>query len=130
MKILFLENQEKLQEVVLLNNNYTPQYPTQSNPPAYQDVTIRIKPVDYSKQNDYLACSILNLFFCGICLGIPALIFSIKARDNYRFGKYLEAKDNAGTAKKLNIIAFAIGSICFVLAIIFNFLLLYTFSVK
>ena len=40
---------EKQQERELLTNNKTPQqYPSQSNPPpAYQDLTISIKPVDY-----------------------------------------------------------------------------------
>jgi len=119
---------EKQQERELLTNNNktTQQYPLQSNPPpAYQDLTISIKPIDYSKQDDYLVCSIINLVFCGICLGIPALIYSIKAREKYRFGRYQEAQDNARTAKKFNIAAFVIGSVCFIFAIVIHIIFFY-----
>jgi hypothetical protein len=72
-----------------------------------------------------LVCSIINLVFCGICLGVPALIYSIKAREKYRFGRYQEAKENARTAKKFNIAAFVIGSICFIFGVIMHFLFFY-----
>jgi hypothetical protein len=68
----------------------------------------------------------MNLIFCGVCLGVPALIYSIKARENYHFGRYQEAKENARTAKKFNIAGFVIGSICFIFGVIMQFLFFYT----
>ena len=72
----------------------------------------------YTKQEDYLILSILNLLCCTICLGIPALIFSIRAREQYRLGMILEAKDNAKTAYKMNIAGITIGLIIFIFVLI------------
>ena len=76
------------------------------NPPQYQAVTIK---TISSKQSDYLFCSILNLVCCCFCLGLPALIYSIKAREQFRSGFSLEAKDNAKIAKNLNIFGTLLG---------------------
>ena len=72
-----------------------------------------------------MVSTIINLIFCGIFLGVPALIYSIKSRENYSFGRYQEAKQNARTAKKFNIAGFVIGSICFIFGVIMQFLFFY-----
>jgi hypothetical protein len=61
---------------------------------------------------------------CVCCLGVPAIIFSVKARDQYRIGRFELAQNNADTAKKLNIIGIIIGSIIIFPLIIY---LLYRF---
>ena len=118
--IFFFFNVEKPSEaqhqnVVLIN------YPNQqldTNPPAYHELVRQPKVVHiYTKQDDHLALSIFNLLCCTICLGIPALIFSIRAREQYRLGRTLEATDNAKTAYKLNIAGITIG----ILLLIFLF---------
>ena len=103
----------------MLNNTTTSHVTSQlDTPPAYQETTIRIKPVDYTEQKDYLIFSIFNIFCCGVLLGLPALICSIKARNNYRSSRHVEATKNAGIAKKLNIAGFVIGSICIIIIIV------------
>ena len=51
---------------------------------------------------------------CFFLLGIPALIFSLKAREQYRSGRFQDAQENARTSRKLNIIGIVIGSIAIV----------------
>jgi hypothetical protein len=55
---------------------------------------------------------------CFFWLGIPALIFSLKAREQYRSGRYQDAQGNARTSRTLNIIGIVIGSIAVVLSIL------------
>jgi hypothetical protein len=65
--------------------------------------------------------SILNLVFCCFCLGIPALIFSIKAHEQFRSGFSLEAKDNAKMAKKLNTLGLIFGFGLYLLILLLRF---------
>ena len=88
-----------------------------SSSPPY---TPRIKQIDYSKNDDYLCCSIFNLLCCCFWLGIPALIFSIKAREKYRLGLLNEATSDAKLAKKFNTIGIVLGSILLVLGLVIN----------
>ena len=67
--------------------------------------------------HDYLYCSIFNLICCFFWLGIPALVFSVIARENYRSGNYINGQCYANIAKKINIAGIAIGSVVITLII-------------
>ncbi len=76
--------------------------------------------VENLKNEDYLCCSIFNLICCVCFLGIPALIFSLKAKRRYRLGREEEAKNSASTARSLNIAGILIGIVfIFIYAILF-----------
>jgi hypothetical protein len=66
-----------------------------------------------------IGCSVFNLICCSFCLGIPAVIFSCKAYDNFNTGRFAEAKSDAKIAKILNIIGVCMGSVELVLLIIY-----------
>ena len=102
-KNCFLTEKETTQNVIVFNNS---QYPYET---TYDQITI--KQLNYSKKEDYLGFSIFNMLCCVCCLGLPAIIFSVKAREQYRSGRFELAQDNADTAKKLNITGIIIGSI-------------------
>nr|XP_057922327.1 dispanin subfamily A member 2b-like [Doryrhamphus excisus] len=72
---------------------------------------------------DYVICSICTFCLIGnpFCLGLAALIFSIKARDRKVVGDMEGAKSHASTAKCLNITAsviFALISLAIIIAVI------------
>jgi hypothetical protein len=99
----------------------------ETNPPPYS--TIRVNPAaavaannnKNLKRKDHLFFSIFNLICWSTFLGIPALIFSIKAREQNQLGLFKQAEDNAKTAKKLNLIGLVVGLIDFtILVIIYN----------
>ena len=72
---------------------------------VYNNVT-KSKP----KPEDYLNFSIFNTIFCCFCLGIPALIYSVKSREAAKY----EPDDAAIYSKKAklyNILAFIFGLI-------------------
>ena len=54
-------------------------------------------------QKDYLKISIINTIFCFWFLGIPALICSIRARQNFKNGNIQEGYECARSAKLFNI---------------------------
>ncbi len=102
-------------------DNYT--YDLNSAPPAYQETTVQIKEIDYdySNQNDYFFFSIFTLISCGFFLGLPGLIFSVKAREKFRTKKFTEGQINANVARKLNIIGVCMGLILSVIFIYENY---------
>ena len=58
------------------------------------------------QKSDNLILSILTFIFCPVYIcSIPAIIFSLKARDNFNYGKNEEGKENAERAKDLSIAA-------------------------
>ena len=66
-----------------------------------------------------LGCSIFNLLCCFCWLGIPAIIFSVKAKESVRNGQLVEARSEAKIASILNIVGICIGSISLVIVIIY-----------
>ncbi|XP_078507162.1 transmembrane protein PMIS2 [Lissotriton helveticus] len=60
-------------------------------------------------EKDYLGYSIFNLLCCCLCLGIAALVFSIKTRDANQRGDINEARANSATARNLNHVSLGIG---------------------
>jgi hypothetical protein len=97
----------------------------ETNPPPYS--TIRVNPSAAANKNnnknlkrkDYLFFSIFNLICWSTFMGIPALIFSIKAREQYQLGLFKQAEDNAKTAKKLNLIGLVVGFLDITILILF-----------
>ena len=75
-----------------------------------------------------LGCSIFNLLCCFFWLGIPAIIFSSRAQEKNRFGRYQEAQSDAKCAKIFNIVGITIGSIALVVYIIVQIVYLTTIS--
>ena len=80
-------------------------------------------PMNGSSILSSLGCSVFNLLCCFFWLGIPAIIFSVKAKDKFRAGQLEEAKSDARIAKILNTIGVCIGSVY--LLIIITYLIRY-----
>ena len=57
------------------------------------------------------------MIFCFLWLGIPALIFSLLARDQYNSGDLIGGNSSAGISKILNIIGFVLGDIVWTIVI-------------
>ncbi|XP_031762211.1 proline rich transmembrane protein 1B-like [Xenopus tropicalis] len=58
---------------------------------------------------DYMGCSIANLLCCCFPIGIAALIFSIKTRDDISRGDMITAASDSRTAFTLNMVALGLG---------------------
>jgi hypothetical protein len=78
----------------------------------------------HPEEKDYLFCSFFNLVCCCIWLGIPAVIYSTRARDYYKRGDYDGGRVQASCAKIYNIIGIGVGlcaaAIAILLIIVFN----------
>ncbi|XP_077374217.1 dispanin subfamily A member 2b-like isoform X2 [Festucalex cinctus] len=83
---------------------------------------VHLSPVNVSTQRprDYIIYSLFSFVYMGnpFCLGLAALIFSIKARDRKVVGDIEGAKKHASTAKYLNIAASIIFGILVLIVII------------
>ena len=123
---LLKEKQSNENAVTLTNNQvyFACNNPSDDSPPAYQEPTIKInKPITITRDKtykDYVLFSIFNLLCCFCWFGIPALIFSVKAREQFKTGRLSEAKNNAKIARKLNFAGFIIGTLIFILTIWFE----------
>ncbi|XP_016524329.1 dispanin subfamily A member 2b-like [Poecilia formosa] len=68
---------------------------------------------------DYLVWSLWNFVYGNFCcLGLAALICSVKARDRKMVGDQLGARGHASTARVLNIAATVLTSLTFILCIV------------
>ncbi|XP_049578568.1 dispanin subfamily A member 2b [Syngnathus scovelli] len=76
---------------------------------------------------DYIILSLFSFVYMGnpFCLGLVALIFSIKARDRKLLGDMEGAQKHAYTAKRFNLLA-----LCFFGLSIFVMVLVYAFLVS
>ena len=81
-------------------------------------VNVVMQPQVTFPRKDYLICSLINLIFCGCVLGIPAVICSCLAREKYDKGDFNGGNSNGNSAKILNIIAFVLGAIGYIIVII------------
>ncbi|KAM4651352.1 uncharacterized protein O3C94_013854 [Discoglossus pictus] len=106
------------------------------SPPAYQEappVVIRSPPpvsapavitipsnvvVPQKTYRDYLALSILNIFF-NLPFGIAAAVYSCKTQDSMRRGDVVSASKTSGTALILNMVALAFGIVIHVTWIVY-----------
>lgn len=96
----------------LPNAYYQPnQWNNFTNPPYYAQPPFR--PVD-----THLAMSFLNLFFCCFWLGIPAIICSCQAQEQFQRGDLNSGYRSANCARQLNIAGCTIGAVAFVIFII------------
>ncbi|XP_059832277.1 dispanin subfamily A member 2b-like [Hypanus sabinus] len=68
---------------------------------------------------DHLPWSIFNLLYMNFCcLGLTAMVFSIKSRDRKVVGDVEGAQHYGSTARSLNIAATVIGVLLFIIIII------------
>uniref|UniRef100_A0A8C6U8S8 Uncharacterized protein n=1 Tax=Neogobius melanostomus TaxID=47308 RepID=A0A8C6U8S8_9GOBI len=72
---------------------------------------------------DYIIWSLLSLIYSNPCLGLAAVIHSVKARDSKMVGDIEGARSYGSTARRLNIIATVF--FCFVVFITIIFLLIH-----
>ena len=96
---------------------------------SYEDVPVMIR-FDYAIKKDYLLCSVINFLCCNMFIGLAAMILSIKSREQYRNGRYLDAKRNADIARALNIAGFTIGLVFILLIILYNLFLVFEFMTE
>ncbi|XP_041426007.1 synapse differentiation-inducing gene protein 1-like [Xenopus laevis] len=79
-------------------------------------VVMNIQPVGRSYK-DYLGCSIVNLICCCLPIGIAALIFSFKTREDIIRGDMVSADSDSRMALILNMVALGVGLLLNVLSI-------------
>jgi len=70
---------------------------------------------------NYLVPSIIAIVCCWP-LAIPAIVFATRVNSSVATGNIAEAQENSAKAKKFMKLAFIIGSICWVLMILFQLL--------
>ncbi|KAL6106398.1 ifitm1 [Pungitius sinensis] len=95
-------------------------YPGPSaGPSGVQYTSVNMAPEAPEAPKDHVIWSIFNLVHCNpCCLGLAALIFSIKARDRKVAGDMNGARHYGSTARCLNIWARALVSISLLILII------------
>jgi hypothetical protein len=70
---------------------------------------------------NYLVPAIISIFCCWP-LAIPAIIFATRVNSSLAAGDTAAAQEASANAKKYMKLAFIVGSICWVLLILFYFL--------
>uniref|UniRef100_A0A803JKC7 Uncharacterized protein n=1 Tax=Xenopus tropicalis TaxID=8364 RepID=A0A803JKC7_XENTR len=90
-------------------------------PSQPQSTVVNIQPSE-EPQKDHLVWSIFNLVYCNFCcLGLLALLFSVKSRDRKQFRDTSGAKHYATTSRSLNIATTVLSILCFLIFIILYF---------
>ncbi|XP_051807751.1 dispanin subfamily A member 2b-like [Acanthochromis polyacanthus] len=109
------------------------------NPQGYPSASVPLQGVPYGQPQasmvqyttvnvieeppkDHIIWSIFNFFYMNpFCLGLAALIYSVKARDRKMVGDLQRARHHGSTARNLNIAATVlIGLTVLILIIIFS----------
>lgn len=75
-------------------------------------------------QKDFFLFSIFNILCCNVCLGIPALVYSVKTREANKHGRYQDASASSRLSKIFNIYSVLVGLLILALIIIIEFHLL------
>ncbi|KAM7415000.1 hypothetical protein PAMA_019698 [Pampus argenteus] len=102
--------------VPLQGGGYDMHHGQPSAPAMVQYTTVNI-PTDPPK--DHIIWSLLSFVYCNpFCLGLAALIFSIKARDRKMAGDLVGAGSYGATARCLNITSNVLVSIIIIIIII------------
>ena len=83
-----------------------PAYPTPPQAPAVGPTGAPVR--------DWLIPSILTIIFCAWPLGIPALIFAVKANGSKKRGDMAAAADQAGKARLFVILSVVIGIVVWI----------------
>lgn len=86
-------------------------------PPAYPAATpVASAPVDASGApvRDWLIPSILSIIFCAWPLGIPALVFAIRANGSKKRGDMAAAAQQAKTARLFVILSVVLGIVVWI----------------
>jgi len=85
-----------------------PAYPAAPPPPMAAAAT------DAPKVFDWLIPSILSIIFCAWPLGIPALVFAIKANGSKKRGDMAAAAQQAKTARLFVILSVVLGIVVWI----------------
>ncbi|XP_047452734.1 dispanin subfamily A member 2b-like [Mugil cephalus] len=94
-------------------------YPTAPALPAPSTVQYTTVNVTAEPPRDHIIWSICSLFYSNpFCLGLAALIFSVKARDRKMAGDVEGARHYGSTARCLNISAMIVTSVVVLITII------------
>ncbi|XP_037307237.2 interferon-induced transmembrane protein 1-like [Pungitius pungitius] len=92
-----------------------------AGPSGVQYTSVNMAPEAPEAPKDHVIWSIFNLIYCNpFCLGLTALIFSIKARDRKVAGDMNGARHYGSTARCLNIWATVLVSISLLILIIIS----------
>ena len=83
-----------------------PAYPTPPQAPAVGPTGAPVR--------DWLIPSILTIIFCAWPLGIPALIFAVKANSSKKRGDMAAAADQAGKARLFVILSAVLGIVVWI----------------
>ena len=83
-----------------------PAYPAAPQPPGAAATGAPVR--------DWLIPSILTIIFCAWPLGIPALIFAVKANSSKKRGDMTAAADQAGKARLFVILSVVIGVVVWI----------------
>uniref|UniRef100_A0A3B3X4I8 Uncharacterized protein n=1 Tax=Poecilia mexicana TaxID=48701 RepID=A0A3B3X4I8_9TELE len=104
-------------ETITLQDRRHEASPGQSEGPTGVQHTVVNVPTE--PPNDYLVWALCSFIYGNIfCLGLAALIYSVKARDRKMVGDQVGARGHASTARVLNIAATVLTSLTFILCIV------------
>ncbi|XP_069460945.1 interferon-induced transmembrane protein 1-like [Ambystoma mexicanum] len=100
---------------VPVSSQYPPGYPQHTigfmqgqNMVVTSRPTVIMGPV-HVYEPDYLCFSVFNMLCCCLCIGIAALVFSVKTREANQRGDINEARIHSSTARTLNFVSLGIG---------------------
>ena len=89
--------------------------------PATAATHVQVVPKVDQFRHDHLGWSIFTLMCCNIICGIPALVYSVRARDMNMLGQVDLAKSYSKRSKICNIIALCFG--CLLIAVALGFVI-------
>jgi hypothetical protein len=93
-------------------------YPNNMYPNKFSQIQM---PNDVTKELcSSIRCSVFNLICCFFWIGIPAVIFSCRAKENVDAGRLVEAQSDAKIAKIMNIVGICLGSLALAAIIIWT----------
>ncbi|XP_043981386.1 interferon-induced transmembrane protein 1-like [Gambusia affinis] len=96
------------------SNNASPGQP--GGPTGVQHIIVNVPP---EPPTDYLVWSLCTFVYANFCcLGLGALISSVKARDRKMVGDHNEARRHASCARVFNIVAVTLTSLMLFIVIV------------
>ncbi|XP_018533251.1 dispanin subfamily A member 2b [Lates calcarifer] len=104
-------------EVLLLQGKFDGYPGGPGGPAVVQCTTVDMPP---EPPRDYIIWSLISFFYSNpCCLGLVAIIYSIKARDRKVVGDMEGARRHANTARGLNIAATVLFCVLVIITIVF-----------
>lgn len=77
-------------------------------------------------QKDFFIFSIFSILCCNVCLGIPALVYSVKTREANKHDRFQDAAASSKLSKRFNIYSVITGLLILILYIFFHSYLIKT----